>query len=127
MPTAAAGCPQRIRPDASCSSAAAAGQELGYHFRVQDGASGGDPAQGVEEVRYVGHPVFEQVPDGAGLGGQQVGGVALLDVLGQDQDGGLRVLAADDQRGLDALVGVGGRHPHVDHDQVRAVFSDRAQ
>ena len=38
-----------------------------------------------------------------------------------------RVLAADDEGGLDALVGVRGRHPHVDHDQAGAVLADRAQ
>src|SRR6266540_1099890 len=107
--------------------AAAADQELGDDLGVERGATGGHPAQRVEEVGHVGDAVLEEVPDPAGPHGQQVGGVALLDVLGQHHHGDLRVLAADHERGPDALVGVGRRHAHVDHDQVGVVLADSSQ
>ena len=42
----------------------------------------------------VGHPVLEQVADAGGVVGQQVGGVAGLDVLGEEQDAEALVLGA---------------------------------
>jgi hypothetical protein len=75
----------------------------------------------------VGDPVLQQVPDAAGLDREQVGRVALLDVLRQHQHGDVRVLAAQDQRGPDALVGVGRRHADVDHGEVGPVLGDRPQ
>jgi hypothetical protein len=70
----------------------------------------------------VGDPVLEQVADGAGPLGEQVGGIALLHVLGQHEHGHLGVLAGDDQGRPDALVGVGRRHAHVDHGHVGTVL-----
>src|SRR5215467_11734670 len=71
--------------------------------------------------------VLEQVADRAGGLGEQVGGVALLHVLGQHQQRHVRELAADDQGGLDALVGVRGRHPDVDDGQFRLVLGHRLE
>src|ERR1700710_234310 len=45
--------------------------------------AGGDPPQRVQEVAHVGHAVLEQVADAAAVAGQEVHGVALLDVLGE--------------------------------------------
>ena len=42
--------------------------------------------QGLDEVAHVGHPVLEQVADAGGVVGQQLGGVAGLDVLREQQD-----------------------------------------
>ena len=106
---------------------AVADQQLGHDLGVERGAAGGHPAQRVQEVGHLGDPVLEQVADAAGLDRQQFGGVALLDVLGQHQDGDRRVLAPDDQRRPDALVGVGRRHPDVDDHQVGALLADGPQ
>src|SRR6185312_6468897 len=46
--------------------------------------AGGHPLQRVEELRQVGDPVLEQVADPLRAVGQQLGGVPLLHVLGQD-------------------------------------------
>ena len=88
---------------------AAADHQLGDDLGVQRGAAGGDPAHRVEEVADVRDPVLEQVADRAGGLRQQVGGVALLHVLGQHQKRHVRVLAPDDQRcRMPSSVCVGG-------------------
>src|SRR5579872_6791821 len=61
----------------------AARQQLGDHLRVQRTAARRDPVERVEEVRHVGDPVLEQVPDSTGAAGDQLGRVPLLDPLGQ--------------------------------------------
>ena len=60
--------------------------ELGDDFGVQGGTSYGHPLQRLDEVADVGHPVLQQVADAGGVVGQQVGGIAGLDVLGEEQD-----------------------------------------
>jgi hypothetical protein len=102
-------------------------QQLSYHLGVQRGAARRDPAQRVEELGHVGHPVLEQVADPVRVRRQQVGGVPLLHVLRQHQDRDVRPLAADHQRGLDALVGVGGWHPHVGDHHVGLFPLDRGE
>ena len=67
---------------------AAAAQQLADHLGVDDGAAGGHAAQRGDEVLDVGHPVLEQVADAAAVAGvEQVGGVAVLDVLAEHDDG----------------------------------------
>jgi hypothetical protein len=61
-------------------------EKLGDDFGVQGGTSYGDPLERFDEVADVGHPVLQQVADAGGVVGQQVGGVAGLDVLGEQQD-----------------------------------------
>ena len=61
-------------------------EELGDHFGVQRRASDGDALERLDEVADVGHPVLEQVADAGGVVGQQLGGVAGLDVLREEQD-----------------------------------------
>ena len=61
------------------------------------------------------------------VAGQQVDGVALLDVLGEHQQRHVRPLLADHQRGAHALVGERRRHPDVDHAHVGLVLLDGAQ
>src|SRR2546429_180938 len=106
---------------------AAADQELRHDLRVQGRAAGRYPAHRVQEVGHVRDAVLQQVADRAGRRREQVGGVALLDVLGQDQQRDVRILAADDQRGPDALIGMRGRHPDVDDGQVRLVLGHRLE
>src|SRR5215211_4185483 len=104
--------------------AAAAAEELGDDLGVDGGAALADPVDGGQELADVGDPVLEQVADALGAAGEQVAGVALLHVLGQDQDGGGGGALADLQGGPQALVGVGGGHAHVDHGQVGPVGVD---
>jgi hypothetical protein len=51
--------------------------------------------------------------------GDELGGVALLHPLGQDEDADVGPLVADQQGGAQALVGERGWHPHVHHADVR--------
>ncbi len=87
----------------------------------------GDPVEGVEELGDVGDPVFEQVADAVRAAGDQLGGVALLDPLGQDEDADVGPLVPDEQRGAQALVGERRRHPHVDHADVWPRVGDGAE
>ena len=70
-------------------------QELCDDFGVQGGTSYGDPLEGFDEVADVGHPVLQQVADAGGIVGQQVGGIAGFDVLGEEQDAQPLVAAAE--------------------------------
>ena len=61
--------------------------ELADDLGVDHGRAGGDAAQRIGEVLDVDHPVFEQVADAAAVAGvEQVGGVAVLDVLAERDD-----------------------------------------
>ena len=75
--------------------------------------------------RDVGDAVLEQVADAAAVAGQQVDGVALLDVLGEHQQRHVRPLLADHERGPHALVGERRRHPDVDDADVGLVRARR--
>ena len=94
-------------------------------------AAGRYPAQRLDEFLDVADPVLEQVPDPCGTAtghrAEQVGRVPGLDVLGEHEHPGLGVVAADRDRGAQALVGVAGRHPHVHHGGVRTVLVHRGQ
>ncbi len=90
--------PSAIRPSTSRSrgdsgasgiAAAAAGEQLGHDLGIEGGAAGADPAHGVDELGHVGDPVLQQVADPGGVAGEQLGGVALLDVLAEDEDADL--------------------------------------
>ena len=50
-----------------------------------------------------------------------------LDVLGEDEHADLRVLVLDLLGGARALVGEGGRHADVDHDELGPVTRDRGE
>ena len=78
----------------------------------------------VDELADVGDAVLQQVADAAAVAGEQLGGVALLDVLGEHEHGRLGVRARSCDRGADALVGVGRRHADVDDDDVGLVLGD---
>jgi hypothetical protein len=55
------------------------GEQVGDDFRIEDGLTGGDPGERVDEVADVGDPVLEQVADTARAAGEQLGGVPGLD------------------------------------------------
>ena len=59
---------------------------------------------GIDEVGHVGHSLLQQVADRLRVGGQQLAGVALLDVLGQDEDRRPRSLLAELDGRAQALV-----------------------
>src|ERR1700689_2807161 len=106
---------------------AAAGQQLGDDLGVEAAAAGGSPGQRVEELGDVGDPVLEQVADAAGAAGDELGRVLLLEPLGEHQHADVGPAVADHERGSQALIGEGGRHPHVDHGRVGRAGGDRAQ
>jgi hypothetical protein len=85
---------------------------------VQRGAAAGDPGQGVGEFGHVGDPVLEEVADAGGVAFQQPRRVPGLDVLGEHQDPGLGVVAAEMEGGPQPLVGVRRRHPDIHHGDV---------
>jgi hypothetical protein len=102
---------------------AAAGQELADHVRIDDGAAGGDPVKGAKKLGDVADAVFEQVAHG-GAGLDELGGVGVLDVLGQDQNGQARVGAAELQGGTEPFVAEVGRHLDVGDDRIGWVSGD---
>ena len=85
------------------------GEELPDHLGVHDGTAGGDPPQRVDELAHSAHLVFEKVADTAASIGDQLTRVLLLDVLGEDEHGQARTLAAGVDGGVDTLVAEGGR------------------
>ena len=112
---------------------AGAGEQLGHDLGIEGGAALPHPAHGGEELADVGDAVLEQVAEPAGvavvpaLAGEQLGGVALLDVLGQDEDADGGPALADLQRGTEAVVGVRRRHADVDDGEVGLVALDGAE
>ena len=101
-------------------------EQLRDDFGIQGGTSDGDPLQRLDEVADVGHPVLQQVADAGGVVGQEVGGVAGLDVLGEQEDAQPLVAGAQLQGEAEALVGEGRRHADVDHRDVGRVLGHRA-
>jgi hypothetical protein len=102
-------------------------QELADHLAVQRGAARGDPADGVGELVDVGHPVLEQVAHAGRAAAQEFGRVPGLDVLGEHEDRRARVGPAQLERGAQALVGEGRRHPDVRDHHVGPVPGHRGQ
>ena len=107
--------------------AAAAAEQQRHDLGIQRRAAVGDAADGVEEGADVRHAVLEQVADGGRGLAQQVERRCLVDVGGEDEHRGRRVLAADRVGGAQPLVGVAWRHPHVDDRDVGLVGADLAQ
>jgi hypothetical protein len=96
--------------------------QLAHHLGIEHGAARGHGADGRGERLVVEHAVLQQVADGAGLVGQQLAGVQLLDVLGQHEHRQAGHLAAGLQRGAQPVVGVRGRQPDVHDAHVRALI-----
>src|SRR6185437_11600413 len=69
----------------------------------------------------------QQVADAVRAAGDQLGGVAFLHPLGQDEDARVRPLVAYQQRGPQSLVGERRGHPDVDHAHVGPCLGHRAQ
>ena len=106
---------------------AAAAEHPRDDLRVQRRSSLRDLAHGGDEVVEVGDAVLEQVADAARVLADELGRVALDEVLGEHEHADLGVVAADLERRAQAVVGEVGRHPHVDDRDVRLVRADLAQ
>ncbi len=106
--------------------ALAPGHEPGDDLRVEHRAAARHGADRVGEPVVVEHPVLQQVADRPGLVGEELAGVKLLDVLREHEDRQARDLAARLDRRLEALVGEGGRQPHIDDRDVRPLLDKRA-
>ena len=98
--------------------------QLRDHLGIERGATPGHASQRVHELPDVGDTVLEQVADTTGSIRQQLGRVLVLDVLAEHEDRCPGDPAARLDRGPQALVTLGGRHPHVDHRDVGPVLDD---
>ncbi len=103
------------------------GQELRDYLSVQGCPSPSDPAERIDELEHIRHPVLEQVPHPAGLIGEQLDGIPLLDVLREHEHPYLRPAVTDHHCGTQALVEVCRRHPDVDDAHVGDLLRDRPQ
>ncbi len=100
--------------------------QLPDDFRIDHRGAFGHPVQGVDELLDVADAFLEQIADARTVRRvEQVLGVGALDVLAEHQDGQVRLLLAQLDRGPQALVGEAGRHPYIGHHDVRVVFEDR--
>ena len=95
------------------------------HFGVECHPALCDPGERVVELVEVQHPVLEQIAEAGGP--DQVEAVPELDVLGEQQDAGLRMLLPDRSSGHRAVGVVVRRHPDVDHRQHRVMGSHRLE
>ena len=100
-------------------------EKLADHFRVEYGAALRDPGDRVDEVADVGDAVLEQVADARRGAGEQIRSGPGLDVLGEDEHADLGMILVDRLRGPQSLIGMAGRHPHVDDGHVGQVRVDR--
>jgi hypothetical protein len=107
--------------------AAATADELRDDARVERGAAFRDAAHCRAEVVDVRNAVLEEVADALGALRQELHRVAGLDVLREDEHGGVGVLLADLLRRDEPLVGVRGRHADVDDRDVGVVGADLQQ
>src|SRR5215207_2291067 len=102
-------------------------KQSGHHLGIEGGAAAGHAPERAREVCRVGHTVFEQVAEALRRFGQQLGGDADLDMVGEQHDADVRVAAADLVRCLDALVSLRRRHADVHDGHVGLVLVDRRE
>ncbi|GAA5061520.1 hypothetical protein GCM10023259_049600 [Thermocatellispora tengchongensis] len=104
---------------------AMAAQEQAYHLRGDHGPSGGHLPQCGDELRHVYHPILEQVAHATPAAGvEQLGGILVLDVLAEYDDGQAGVAAPRFDCGAQPLILVIRRHPDIGHHEVRCVLGD---
>jgi hypothetical protein len=98
--------------------ALAAAEHPSDHFGVQRAAAASDAGDGVDEALEVADAFFEEVADSFGAFADQVQGVALLVVLGEDEHAGSGSLSSYLDRCPQAVVSVAWGHVDVgDHDR----------
>jgi hypothetical protein len=92
---------------------------------VDDGATLGDPAQGIEEFLDMVHAVLQEIADPCAVARvEQLGCVAALHLLTEDEDGQRGAFRAQGHGGAQPFVGRAGRHADVRHHDVRVVLGD---
>ena len=96
-------------------------------LRVEGGAAARDVAQGADELVDVRDPLLEQVAEPRDAVGEQLEGVVLLDVLREHHHADRRVVGPDLLGRIDALGGVGRRHPDVGEHGVGLVLGHGLQ
>jgi EmrB/QacA subfamily drug resistance transporter len=101
--------------------APAAGEKLAYHFGIEHGPARGDLANCRDEVADIGDAILEQIADARGPRLEQLGAVALLDVLREHEHAKVGYAPADLDGRLEPLVAVAWRHPYVHHGDVGTV------
>jgi hypothetical protein len=88
---------------------------------VKDRTALTDAPDAVHEAIDVADPVLEQVARARGAALEELPGVGRFQVLRQDEHAERGVARAQGQRGAQAVVGVGGGHADVDHDDIGLV------
>lgn len=99
----------------------APGNQLGNHFRIERCATICHPDDRRQELGDIGDSVFQQVANRTGSGFQQLAGIFGLDVLGENQDRGVRNQRPCLDSRADAFIPEGGRHPDIDNRDIRPV------
>jgi hypothetical protein len=87
-------------------------------LRVDHRSTRCHPSDRVDEVGKVGHSVLEEVANAGRIVGQEPHRLAGLDMVREYEHCGRRVPGPQVHRGDETLVGVGGRHAHIDDCQV---------
>ena len=105
--------------------APAADHELGDDLGVQRRPAARHARERVHELAHVRDPVLEQVADAARPVREQLARVLALDVLAEHEDRRAGHQPPRLDRGAQALVALGRRHPHVDDRHVGPVLHDR--
>ena len=95
--------------------------------RVEQGAAGGDGADGVGELVALGEAVLQQVRVAGRAVGEERHGVLGVVVLAQDHDAGARLALPDLLGRVDALALEGRRHADVADDHLGLVLGGRRQ
>ena len=103
------------------------GEQLGDDLGVHDRAAGRHPADRVDELAHVHHPVLEQVADAATLVRQQLAGVERLHVLREHQDRKARHLLSSLDGRQQPFVGERRRQPHVEDGDIGSMLEQRAE
>ena len=122
-PSAISSSTSRSRGESSLDGvvAAVAADQLGDDERVERRASLGDAMDRGRELLDVGNAVLEQVPHALCAVGEELDGIGVRDVLGEDEHAGIRVPRADLAGRADPLVRLRGRHADVDDRDVGVV------
>ena len=95
--------------------------------RVEQGAAGGDGADGVGELVALGEAVLQQVGVAGRAVGEERDGVLGVVVLAQDHDAGAGLALSDLLGRVDALALEGRRHADVADDHLGLVLGGRGQ
>ena len=78
-----------------------------------------------DQVRWLAHPLLEQVRPSRAPGVQQCQRVIGIGELAEDDDADRRMTGAERLGHLDALIGVGRRHPDIGQDRIGFLLFDR--